>query len=112
MDPAVTADIQIHDLTSDPDSESVVKTLPAPPRVHRLKPWDVLLHNDDHNEMDYVVETIVSLTALEPQMAIECMLEAHKSGLALLLSTHREHAELLQEQFTSKRLTVTIQPSC
>ncbi|MCH7572875.1 MAG: hypothetical protein IH891_08175 [Planctomycetes bacterium] len=45
-------------------------------------------------------------------MAIECMLEAHKSGLALLLSTHREHAELLQEQFTSKRLTVTIQPSC
>jgi len=111
MDPVVSAQFQIIDLNSDPDSESVVKTLPAPPRVHRLKPWDVLLHNDDLNEMDYVVETIVSLTALEPQMAIECMLEAHKNGLALLLATHREHAELLQEQFTSKRLTVTIQPS-
>lgn len=106
------AEIEGLDLSSDSDSESVVKTLPAPPRVSRLKPWDVLLHNDDRNDMDYVVETIVSLTALEPQMAIECMLEAHKSGLALLLSTHREHAELLQEQFTSKRLTVTIQPSC
>jgi ATP-dependent Clp protease adapter protein ClpS len=38
------------------------------------------------------------------------MLEAHKRGLALLVSTHREHAELLQEQFTSKKLTVTIEP--
>ncbi len=111
MDPIVTAQFQTLDLNSDPDSESAVKTLPAPPRVHRLKPWDVLLHNDDVNDMDYVVETIVSLTALEPQMAVECMVEAHKNGLALLLATHREHAELLQEQFTSKRLTVTIQPS-
>ena len=35
---------------------------------------------------------------------------AHKTGVSLILVTHREHAELLQEQFASKRLTVTIEP--
>lgn len=74
-----------------------------------LPPWKVLLHNDDHNEMGYVVQTIVDLTPLNPERAIVCMAEAHKSGLALLLTTHRERAELYQEQFTSKGLTVTIE---
>jgi ATP-dependent Clp protease adapter protein ClpS len=39
------------------------------------------------------------------------MMEAHKKGLALVVSTHREHAELLAEQFTSLRLNVTIEPA-
>ena len=38
------------------------------------------------------------------------MLEAHETGVTLLVETHREHAELLQEQFQSKQLTVTIEP--
>jgi ATP-dependent Clp protease adapter protein ClpS len=38
------------------------------------------------------------------------MLEAHQRGISLLLTTHREHAELLHEQFHSKHLTVTIEP--
>jgi len=82
----------------------------APPRVDRLPPWRVLLHNDVVNEIGYVVETIIELTALNPRQALLHTLDAHKSGLALLLITHREKAELLQEQFQSKRLTVTIEP--
>lgn len=82
----------------------------APPRVDRLPPWKVLLHNDDVNEAGYVVEAIMELTTLEPQAALLRMLEAHRTGVALLLTTHREHAELLAEQFACKRLTVTIEP--
>ena len=82
----------------------------APPKVDRLPPWKVLLHNDDVNEAGYVVEAIMELTALEPQAALLRMVEAHKTGVALLVTTHREHAELLAEQFASKRLTVTIEP--
>ncbi len=37
-------------------------------------------------------------------------LEAHETGVAMLLVTNREHAELLAEQFASKSLTVTIEP--
>lgn len=70
----------------------------------------VLLHNDDKNSMEDVVVTIVELTPLNKTQAVEAMLDAHKTGLALLLVTHRERAELYQDQFRSKRLTVTIEP--
>ncbi len=76
-----------------------------------LPPWKVLLHNDDQNDMLFVVEAIVSLTPLNQEAAAVRTLEAHQSGLALLLTTHKERAELYQEQFQSKGLTVTIEPA-
>jgi len=75
-----------------------------------MPPWKVLLHNDDLNEMGYVIETIIELTALNPQTALLRMVEAHRTGVAMLLATHRERAELLEEQFASKGLTVSIEP--
>lgn len=86
-------------------------TAPVRPQTRRLPPWRVLLHNDDVNDMPYVVEAIVTLTTLNRHDAVERTLEAHRRGLTLLLTTHREHAELLGEQFRSKRLTVTIEPA-
>jgi ATP-dependent Clp protease adaptor protein ClpS len=83
------------------------------PRRQPPKPlplWKVLLHNDDKNEGLYVVLTIRELTSLSEPEAVQRMLEADKTGVALLLMTHRERAELYQEQFQSKGLTVTIEP--
>ena len=37
--------------------------------------------------------------------------ECHETGVALLLVTHKERAELYREQFQSKNLTVTIEPA-
>ena len=91
-------------------TSSTTVTRPARPKADRLPPWKVLLHNDDVNDMAYVIDTIVELTTLNRHAAIVRMLEAHKTGVALLLLTHREHAELLGEQFASKKLTVTIEP--
>lgn len=85
------------------------RTRPAPPKVDRLPPWKVLLHNDPVNEMEFVVRTIMELASLDKRMAYLRMLEAHTKGVALLLVTHRERAELLAEQFASKKLTVTIE---
>ena len=82
------------------------KKPPAP-----LPPWNVLLHNDDKNDMPFVIQTIVQLTTLVEQTAKLRTIEAHKTGVALLLSTHKERAELYQEQFQSKGLTVTIEPA-
>jgi ATP-dependent Clp protease adaptor protein ClpS len=91
---------------------TAVKTRPVParPKVDRLPPWKVLLHNDDVNELGYVVETIIRLVKVNPRQAILQTIEAHTKGVALLMTTHREHAELLCEQFASKRLTVTVEP--
>jgi ATP-dependent Clp protease adaptor protein ClpS len=73
-------------------------------------PYKVILHNDDVNDMLYVVDTIFRLTPLSAEQAYRKMLEAHKTGLAVLLVCHKERAELYQEQFHSCGLTVTIEP--
>ena len=97
---------------SDGGSATVIKVLPKRPKRKLLPPWQVLLHNDDVNDIVFVADTIIELTTLNREDAVLRTLEAHQRGLALLLTTHREHAELLQEQFTSKRLSVTIEPQC
>jgi ATP-dependent Clp protease adaptor protein ClpS len=76
-----------------------------------LPPWRVLLHNDDKNDMEFVVTSIVELTPLNEQAAVLRMMEAHKTGVALLLVTHKERAELYVDQFQSKGLTVSIEPA-
>lgn len=90
-------------------SKKKVKPAKTPPQV--LPPWKVLLHNDDVNSRDEVVRTIVELTHLKEQDATLRMEEADKTGVALLLVTHKERAELYRDQFASKSLTVTIEPA-
>jgi ATP-dependent Clp protease adaptor protein ClpS len=76
-----------------------------------LPPYKVLLHNDDKNDFGFVIRTIVQLTPLNEQEAKLRTEEANNKGLALLLMTHKERAELYQDQFASKGLTVTIEPA-
>ncbi|HOW19175.1 MAG TPA: ATP-dependent Clp protease adaptor ClpS [Phycisphaerae bacterium] len=91
--------------TKAPPKKAPRKT---PPK--ELPRYRVLLHNDDHNEMGYVVGVIRKLTPLTKEEATMRMWEAHTSGVALLLVTHKERAELYVEQFASCGLTVTIEP--
>jgi len=86
---------------------------PAPKRKPPglLPPWKVLLHNDDKNEMNFVIDTIVALTPLNKDEAQQRTKEADQSGVALLLVTHKERAELYKDQFESKGLTVSIEPA-
>ena len=79
-------------------------------RVQQLPPFRVILHNDDVNSFEHVIHTIMNLTALSLHDAIQRTLEAHETGLSLLLVTHKERAELYVEQFASCSLTVTCEP--
>lgn len=88
-----------------------IQPAPVKPPNQPLPPWKVILHNDDVNELDYVIETIVVLTRVTEQDAMRLTLEAHEKGAALLLTTHRERAELFQQQFSSRKLTVSIEPA-
>jgi ATP-dependent Clp protease adaptor protein ClpS len=87
------------------------KKSPARKPPQQLPPYKVLLHNDDVNDVEHVVHTIVALTPLNTEDAVIRTLEAHETGVALLLTTHKERAELYREQFQSKGLTVTIEPA-
>lgn len=95
--------------TAKPKSATRKAPRQKPPGM--LPPWKVLLHNDDKNSMPYVISSIVELTPLNEQDAEQRMIEAHKTGVALLLVTHKERAELYKDQFESKGLTVTIEPA-
>ncbi len=86
------------------------KPAPAKPTPAMLPQYRVLLHDDPISEMGFVVETLVQLTPLDKVSASRVMREAHRRGVSLVLVTHKERAELYQEQFASKRLKVTIEP--
>ena len=96
---------------SDRGSSTAVKKRPSRPKADWLPPYKVLLHNDDVNEMLYVVESIAMLTPHDRASATKLMIEAHTSGVALLLTTHKERAELYEEQFRSRHLLVTVEPA-
>jgi ATP-dependent Clp protease adapter protein ClpS len=91
-------------------------TRPAPtetpsPRTptESLPPWNVILHNDEVNDIGFVIESLCRFARLSVPAATRCTMEAHKKGVSLVIATHREHAELVAEQLTSLRLTVTIE---
>ena len=96
--------------SSSPAGPAATKT-PArePTKPKPLPPYKVLLHNDDVNAFHHVTLTICLLTPLGWEQAKQRTDEAHYKGVSLLLVTHKERAELYQEQFTSRGLTVTIE---
>jgi ATP-dependent Clp protease adaptor protein ClpS len=73
--------------------------------------YRVLLHNDDFNSMEHVVETLMKTIAgmTQPQ-AVNIMMEAHTNDIALVITCPLEHAEFYCETLQSHGLSSTIEP--
>tara|TARA_Y100001968_G_scaffold297881_1_gene307325 strand:- start:771 stop:1145 length:375 start_codon:yes stop_codon:yes gene_type:complete len=72
--------------------------------------YNVLLHNDPVNAMDYVVITLREIVPqLSDQDAIAIMLEAHNTGVGLVITCDLEPAEFYAERLNAKGLTSTIE---
>jgi len=69
------------------------------------------LHNDNVNTYTYVILNLINLIKLDLPEAIQKTIEVDTKGLAVVAITHKEHAELLQEQLKSVFLICTIEPS-
>ena len=84
----------------------------APERVRKPSPrYKVLLHNDPVNSMEYVVVTLRQVVpSLSEQDAIAVMLEAHSTGVGLVIVCDLEPAEFYCETLKAKGLTSTIEP--
>jgi ATP-dependent Clp protease adaptor protein ClpS len=106
------SETDVRDGVTDQSGAVAVATKPAPPkRIPKLlPPFKVILHNDEVNEFEHVILSIMKLTPLTLEDSVRRTLEAHETGVALLLVTHQERAELYAEQFASMSLTVTIEP--
>jgi ATP-dependent Clp protease adaptor protein ClpS len=73
-------------------------------------PFKVLLHNDDHNEMEHVVDAVMkSVPQLGSDAAVAITLEAHQQGVAVVIVCPLEHAEMYRDRLTSFGLTATIE---
>lgn len=73
--------------------------------------YRVLLHNDEFNSMEYVVETLVKVVpSLTMPQAVDIMMQAHTAGVALVITCALEHAEFYCEGLQSKGLSSSIEP--
>src|SRR6266705_6509162 len=80
-------------------------------RAKLLPPYRVVLHNDDYNEMNYVVFVLLhSINNLSQPEAEHIMLMAHLTGSATAAICPKETAEFYQERLMSYGLTATIEP--
>ncbi len=80
-------------------------------RIRKTSPkYKVLLHNDPVNTMEYVVLTLREVVPqLSEQDALAIMLEAHNTGVGLVIVCDLEPAEFYSETLNSKGLTSTIE---
>ena len=84
-----------------PADETVLLTLP---------PYAVILHNDDHNSMDHVVQSLLAcVPELKAEEAIQVMLTAHEEGRARVIRCPLERAELYRDRLEAQGLTATIE---
>lgn len=75
-----------------------------------LPPYSVILHNDDHHSMDYVVAALLkSVPSLSTEAAVNIMFEAHHTGRAVVITCPLEQAELYRDRLQSFELGVTIE---
>lgn len=73
--------------------------------------YRVLLHNDDYNSMEYVVEVLIKTVAnLTVPQAVSIMMEAHTNGIAVVIVCAQEHAEFYSETLNAHGLSSTIEP--
>ena len=79
-------------------------------RSRALDPYAVVLHNDDFNTMDHVVQSLQrSVPGMTRQKAEAVMLQAHLTGRAVVIVCPLELAELVRDRLESCGLTATIE---
>ena len=73
--------------------------------------YRVLLHNDEFNSMEYVVQVLLqTVPSLTQPQAVSIMMEAHTNDIALVITCALEHAEFYCETLKNHGLTSTIEP--
>ncbi|MEM1354524.1 MAG: ATP-dependent Clp protease adaptor ClpS [Planctomycetota bacterium] len=71
-------------------------------QIDKLPPWAVVLHNDDQNSFEFVIQTLQKVLGIGLTHAVALTMRAHVSGRAVVWSGHRELAELKAGQITGR----------
>lgn len=71
--------------------------------------YNVILHNDDSIYSEVVVEAIVSVVNFSRKEALTIMLNAHRVGKALIITTNKSVAETYKQQLEEYGLTISLE---
>ena len=74
-------------------------------------PYLLLLHNDDHNTFDYVIECLIKLCGHEYNQASQCAHIVHFKGECDVKRGDKETLTLLKEKLQNAGLLATIEPA-
>jgi ATP-dependent Clp protease adaptor protein ClpS len=82
-----------------PDIHVTTRTQPRERhQTRRVPPYNVILENDDHHSMEFVVEVLQKALGCAPERAVQFMMLAHHSGQAIVWTGTKEVAELKVDQ--------------
>jgi len=70
-------------------------------RPRLLPPYNVILENDDHHSMDFVIEVLRKVFSFDVPKAFQLMMTAHETGCAVVWTGSKEVAELKAEQMNT-----------
>jgi ATP-dependent Clp protease adaptor protein ClpS len=88
-------------ITTEPMEDVEIKT-------RRIPPFNVILENDDHHSMEFVISVLLKALVYNEQRCFQLMMQAHTAGQAVVWTGSKEVAELKLEQMLSFH---EIQPS-
>ena len=72
---------------------------PAPKgKIDELPPFHVVLLDDDDHSYEYVIDMLQSLFRHPLEQAFQLAEQVDKTGRAIVLTTHKERAELKRDQ--------------
>ncbi len=95
---------------STPSEGGAVQAPPAPKAAEKprpaaskhkpgkLPPYNVVLLDDDDHSYEYVIEMMQVLFAHSQEKGFQLAKEVDKTGRAIVLTTHKEKAELKRDQ--------------
>ena len=71
------------------------------PKSRKLPPFNVVLLDDDNHTYDYVIEMLRKVFGYAEQQGYDLAKTVDTSGRVIVLTTHKELAELKRDQITS-----------
>ncbi len=91
--------------TPEVDRETLQRSL-----AEHVPRFAVILHNDDINSMDHVVDALLkSVPTLSEQDAVRVMMAAHLEGKAIVTVCPRETAEFYRDRLQSFSIGASVE---
>ena len=89
---------QVPDANGPATAMKVAPKRKVQPTTQKLPPYNVVLLDDDDHSYEYVIEMLGKVFGHSVEKAFEMAKEVDSKGRVIVLTTHKERAELKRDQ--------------